>query len=212
MTRCYPHFAFWALVISTVAPATALGEDFLGSLASVRAESPQLLVAGCTHVLLNARPPGYALCTSVRRYFEDETVADLRSELDLMARLQLASFVLDDSGDQGSTRFNLRGFQMHQMWWEGDMLVGLYFAPVEGVQRVSQQNHEDEPAAATAAEMILKGRELKKAGELEAARELFSEIRKDFPLTPQARRALREIYFVDTLLKKRRFTIPKDTP
>jgi hypothetical protein len=193
-------------------PAVGIGDGALADLNKLRAERPELLIAGSTHVVLNAMPQGYAVCTSVQRYFNDETTADLTLELDLMARLQLVNFMSAGTDVAENAVYSLRGFQRYVMWWEDDMLVGLYFVPVEGVQKVTQQQDEPVTKSPTAAEMILKGRELKKADKLQAAREMFQKIRQDFPLTPQARRALREIYLVETLLKNRRFKPAKETP
>lgn len=199
-------------IIIAAMPSVGIGDGALADLNKLRADRPELLIAGSTHVVLNAMPQGYAVCTSVQRYFNDETTADLTLELDLMARLQLVNFMSAGTDEVEDAVYSLRGFQRYVMWWEDDMLVGLYFVPVEGVQKATQQQDEPATKSPTAAEMILKGRDLKKSDKLQAAREMFQKIRQDFPLTPQARRALREIYFVETLLKNRRFKPAKETP
>ena len=199
-----------AAAISASSAAAPLGNVPLPSLASIQADEPELLVPGTTHLLLDTAPNGYVVCTAVMRYFEDETAADLQVELDLSARQQFVRFLtagaLKDK-QEGQARVTVHGFQQHAVWWEGKALHGLYFVPVEGVDRATNQSAAEaasDVSSPTAAVLLLEGRTLRKHGDLQAARKVFEKVRADFPLSAEARRALHEIYLVNAADKEQR--------
>jgi hypothetical protein len=180
----------------------------LPELAILRAEQPGLLIPGTTQVLLGAEPPGYVVCCAVTRYFEDETLADLNEELSLEARQQFFRFVvasaMKDPEGRGDA-LTLSGFQRHAVWWEEDALHGLYFVPTHGVEW--GENHEQpaeirEPKCLDAPGLLLKGRSLRKDGKFADARRVFEQLRDRFPLSPEARRAMHEIFLSNTAASK----------
>lgn len=186
------------------APAYAAPPD----IDELRARQPDALVPGSVTPLLDRDPPGYLTCSLVTKYFEDEKVADLQGELELSARLQFVRFMTVGSNAAASRgQMTIRGFQNIAMWWEQDTLRGLFFVPADGLligiapsqHAPSQENvASDQPNGPTAAALLLDARALRKRRDFIAARDVLGRLRKDYPLSPEARRALRELYFVNT--------------
>jgi len=202
----------WAAAATIIASSAAapMANVPLPPLATIQADTPDLLVPGTSHLLLDTDPSGYVVCTAVIRYFDDETASDLEVELDLAARQQLVRFLTVPAfvdGQEGRGHVTVHGFHQHAVWWEGEALHGLYFLPVEGVDRAARQNNaknEDAPKAPTASALLLEGRVLRKQGDWPAARKAFEKVRVDYPLSAEARRALHEIYLANTAEKEQR--------
>lgn len=200
----------WAAAAAIIASSAAapMANVPLPSLATIQADTPELLVPGTSHLLLDTDPSGYVVCTAVIRYFDDETAPDLQVELDLAARQQLVRFLTVGTlvdGQEGQV--TVHGFQQHAVWWEGEALLGLYFVPVEGIDRAARQNNaknDDAPKTPTASALLLEGRVLRKQGDWPAARKAFEKVRVDYPLSAEARRALHEIYLANTAEKEQR--------
>ena len=200
----------WAAAAAIIASSAAapMANVPLPSLATIQADTPELLVPGTSHLLLDTDPSGYVVCTAVIRYFDDETAPDLQVELDLAARQQLVRFLTVGTlvdGQEGQV--TVHGFQQHAVWWEGEALHGLYFVPVEGIDRAARQNNaknDDVPKTPTASALLLEGRVLRKQGDWLAARKAFEKVRVDYPLSAEARRALHEIYLANTAEKEQR--------
>ena len=208
--------ALWvaAAMIGASSSAVPIGTVPLPALANLRADNPELLIPGSSHLLLDTDPAGYVICTSVMRYFDDEAVSDLQTELDLAARQQFVRFLLagvSDERDDSRQQVVLGGFQQHAAWWEGNALHGLYFLPAEGISQVptpprgAESTKTNDPEdAATAASLLLEGRRMRKHGDLAAARTVFEKLRSGYPLTAASRRALHEIYLVNAAEKEKR--------
>jgi hypothetical protein len=191
------------LVLVGASSSTMLAEDALPDLKALQDGRPELLTPGSTQFLLDTDPPGYAVCVAVGRYFDDETAADLSDELDLMARQQFLSYLAEGS-DKIGDEVTVRGFRKHASWWNGPALHALYFVPLSGIEPTSSEAQDrpreapaEQPAGPTAAELLLEGRDLTKAGQWEKARRAFQKLRLSHPASPEARRALREIYFTN---------------
>ena len=97
---------------------------------------------------------------------------------------------------------------MYHQWWDKDSLIGVYFIPKEGIrfiegglERTAVGPSEESQATA----LMVEARRLKNAEQLEEAVVVLKRIRQDFPFTAQARRALKEIFVVDSMIKKQRF-------
>jgi hypothetical protein len=166
-------------------------------------QRPSALTPGCTTLVLEADPPGYYVSTLVTRYFDDEEIADLRVELELTARQQFLRFMAAGrSNDTEALSTGVSGFRSLGMWWDGNALRGLYLVPIQGLASIgagaTAKPNSRETTGLSAAEMLLKARALRRQRDFPAARNALEQLRKEFPLSPEARRALREIYFVNT--------------
>lgn len=200
-------FARVLLVFASLSPA-ALTYAAPPDIAEVRARQPDALVPGSVTPLLDRDPPGYLTCTLVAKYFDDEIIADLQGELELSARLQFLRFMTAGRNAPTSRgQMSIRGFQNIAMWWEDDTLRGLYFVPADGLllgaapsqHSPAQENvASDQSNGQTAASLLLDARALRKRHECDAARDVLGRLRKDYPMSPEARRALRELYLVNT--------------
>jgi hypothetical protein len=163
-------------------------------------------VPGTVTPVLDRDPPGYLVCTLVRKYFNEETSGDLRDELDLEAHGQFLRFLV--VGRTATSRESLArysDFRNVSLWWEEDALLGLYFVPLSGIELSGSEDSETNPKKASndksvpsAAEMLVEARLLRKQRHLEDATRLLVSLRKQYPLSPEARRALREMYFMRT--------------
>jgi len=192
------------MLLSTLpaAPSSAAPPD----VGELRVRNPDALVPGSVTPMLDTDPPGYLVCSLVARYFDDETAADLRLELDLSARQQFVRFMTIDA-DEAPACFviDVSGFQNLGMWWEDECLHGLYFVPVEGVHPIGENSGgapqaatRDAPPRPTPADLLLEARTLRKKCQFDQARSVLGQLRKEYPVSPEARRALRELYFVNT--------------
>jgi hypothetical protein len=157
--------------------------------------------------VFDAEPPGYVVCTLVTRYFDDETLGDLEVELDLEARKQFVRYLVvgREDADAGRPQVTVSRFQNLATWWEGPSLHGLYFVPVDGIEQAGVEAIGEAAGGIedpSATELLLEGRTLRKNRKFEMARDVFARLRQKFPLSPEARRALREIYFANTAEKR----------
>lgn len=180
----------------------------LPELAKLRVGQPDLLIPGTSRMMLGAEPPGFVVCCAVERYFDDETPADLEEELNLAAKQQLYRFLsastLKDH-EAGGKALSFGEFRRHAVWWEGNALHGLYFVPSRGIEWVDTGERPAEPGdkeGLDAAGLLLKGRALRKAGRFTDARLVFDQLREQFPLTSEARRALHEIFLANTAARR----------
>jgi hypothetical protein len=197
---------FLALVVTLASEAQTHSAP--ADIDEVRRRNPDALVPGTVTPLLDSDPPGYLICTLVTRYFDDETITDLQGELQLSARLQFVRFMsMGRSGYAGRTQVTVRGFQHIAIWWEGSALLGLFFAAADGLLRDGEPSDDfgpakstalEQPKRPTAAELLLDARGLRKRHEIHSAREVLGRLRHEYPMSPEARRALRELYFVNT--------------
>ena len=201
-------FSATVCLLITVAPAGAVAPDIV----DVRTHAPDALIPGSVTCALDGTPPGYLVCTLVTRYYDDESQADLQVELDLTARLQFARFIAAGSRPGFSrAEMKVHGFENVATWWEGNALHGLYFVPANGLE-VTVTNAGDAsvdtpvvahvPDKLSAAELLLQGRACRKRRDFDSAREVLGRLRNEYPLSPEARRALRELYFVSTSEKQ----------
>jgi len=201
--KCATALVFFASWIPA-APTHAAPPD----IDEVRARQPDALVPGSVTPLLDHDPPGYLICTLVTKYFDDEKLTDLQGELDLSARLQFVRFMtVAHSAAASQSQMTIRGFQNVAVWWEGDTLRGLYFVPADGLSMgTSPSQHSpaqenivlEQPHTPTAAALLLDARALRKRRDFSAARNALGRLRKDYPMSAESRRALRELYFVNT--------------
>jgi hypothetical protein len=190
-------------VLMASSSRTTPAKEALPDLKALQAGRPELLTPGSTQFLLDFDPPGYSVCVAVEKYFDDETAADLSDELDLMARQQFLGYLAEGS-DEIRDRVTVRGFRKHTSWWNGPALHAIYFVPLSGIEPtfseakdLPKETPHEQPAGPTAAELLLEGRDLRKAGRWEDARRAFQKLRSNHPASPEARRALREIYFTN---------------
>jgi hypothetical protein len=194
------------LVVSMIpaAPTCAAPPD----ISELRSRQPEALVPGCVTPLLDNDPPGYLICTLVTKYFDDETIADLQDELQLAARLLFVRFMTVGRSESTSrVEMTIRGFQHIAMWWDDGTLRGLFFVPADGLLWDGQPSggapsptnaSPEQLKGPTAAALLLDARSLRKRHEFQAAREVLGQLRKNYAMSPEARRALRELYFVNT--------------
>ena len=186
--------------------ASSNAGDLLCDVAGAESFDPKLAVPGSTHLLPDAAPAGYFVCSATVRYFADETQNDLMAELDLVAKRQLVRFLnagrlLNNDAEQESVDFS--GFRLCSSWWQNKALHGLYFMPAEGIfgearscdGRSSLAPKLDETPPL---DLLLQGRELRKGGEYAAARAAFERLRREHPLRPESRRALYELYLTSS--------------
>ncbi len=174
----------------------------------VRTRQPDALLPGSVTPLLDRDPPGHLICTLVTKYFNDETIADLQGELELSARMQFVRFMTSGRNASASrAQLTIHGFQNIALWWEDDTLRGLYFVPADGLlpsdarlqDSPGQQYHSsDSTTGLTAASLLLDAKSLRKRHQFNAARDVLDRLRKEYPMSPESRRALRELYFVNT--------------
>jgi hypothetical protein len=206
MTNLHQHVSVFARAFVALTISAVLAGDLPPEIEELRACRPSVLVPGCTTPTLEADPPGYYVSTLVTRYFDDETLADLRVELDLTARQQFLRFMAAGRSDvAGRAIVEVRGFRNIGMWWEEDSLHGLYFVPLEGVSPIDTEaarppDRKDGEVVAhgpSAAELLLESRTLRKQHQFQSARDTLGRLRKEFPASPESRRALRETYFVN---------------
>ena len=208
LRQCSPSFLLLGLVLLSLSQRAVCAADVPRvDLEDFRAQHPGILTPGTTQLVADWATPGYFTCTLVLRYFDDETMADLSAELDLSARQQFLRFLLagrEDGGARPAT-VTVTGFQNCGVWWDETSLCGLYFVPLAGVADVAGEQAGVTSSArggVTPTELLLEGRAMRKRGEFDAARAVFARLRREFPLSAEARRALREIYFVNTAESK----------
>jgi hypothetical protein len=173
-----------------------------------RAYDAEPIAPGSVAPSFDHDPPGYFICTLVTRYFDDETPADLQGELDLEARKLFVRFMaVGQHEDSRSLSTTVQGFQSVATWWEGDVLLGMYFIPLSGLGVIAPEasgtlgTNAGTPAERvdfSATEMLLEARSLRKQKRFDAAKEMLGTLRERHPTTAQARRALRELYLVRT--------------
>lgn len=200
----HQHASAFVGTLVALSISLSLAGEFAPDIDDLRARRPGVLVPGSTTPVLDVDPAGYYVCTLVTRYFEDEKLADLRAELDLTARQQFVRFMAAGrNADAGLACMEVRGFRSLSMWWEDDSLHGVYFVPLDGVgpidtepaMALTQENDKtQEPSAAV---LLLEARTLRKQREFQAARDTIERLRQRFPASPETRRALRELYFVN---------------
>ena len=216
MANLHQHDSVIVWVFLALSIQAACAHEPASPVDGIRARYPSVLVPGATTPILDADQPGYYVCTLVARYFDDETVADLRLELDLTARQQFVRFMqIGRTGDAGNASLELRGFRNIGTWWEGDSLHALYFVPEDGLHWLdasgSRQPSISEATKSGASQMLLDARAQRKREEFQSARNSLGQLRREFPSSPEARRALRELYFVNTAESRRR-TGKEDAP
>ena len=178
-----------------------------------RAHRTEVIAPGSVVPSFDHDPPGYFICTLVTKYFDDETPADLQGELDLEARMLFLRFMAvgqhEDAQAVGGT---VEGFQNVATWWENDVLLGTYFIPLSGLGEIAAEasvtpgrdtRMPAERVESSATEMLLEARSLRKQKQFDAAKELLGTLREKHPSSPQARRALRELYLVRTAEARR---------
>lgn len=200
----HQHVSVFVPVYVALSISVVLADGLTSDAEDLRARRPSVLVPGCTTPVLEADPAGYYVSTLVTRYFDDEKLGDLRVELDLTARQQFLRFMAAGrTGDTRRARMEVREFRNLDMWWENDSLHGIYFVPLDGVGTIDNESElspsrEDEKAREqSAAELLLEARALRKQREFQAARDTIGRLRAKFPVSPETRRALRELYFVN---------------
>ena len=208
------------MLLTTSGPTVPIGAA-PPEIDAIRATLPEALIPGCVTPVFDRPLPGHLVCSLVARYFDDETATDLQAELDLAARIQYMRFMSVGRPDDISTRgMAVHGFQTVGVWWEDDALCGVYFVPSIDTGRdgadarkpiVDDEARRHEVADPTAAELLLKARVSRKHGAFANARDALGRLRREYPTSPEARRALRELFFTNTAESRQRTAI-RETP
>lgn len=189
--------------------ASSNAGDLLCNVAGTESLDSKLVVPGSTHLLPDATPAGYLVCSATVRYFADETQSDLMAELELVAKRQLVRFLNAGRGRSANTAadtVDFSGFRLCSSWWQSEALHGLYFMPAEGIFGEARSCDGDSSLAPNLdetppLELLLQGRELRKGREYAAARATFERLRREHPLRPESRRALHELYLTSSAEK-----------
>ncbi len=205
----------FGLIIAALIPAMQAGAA-PPEIEEIRSGLPEALIPGCVTPVFDREPFGYLVCSLVARHFEDETVADLQAELDLAARLQFLRFMAVGRRDQDtSASVSTQSVRILRVWWEDDALHGLYYfvlsAQTGGTTDTTDTNAPKDmrqPAgtAPTAAALLLEARASRMRGDYLSARDTLERLRREYPRSPEARRTLRELFFVNTAESRRKST------
>lgn len=180
---------------------------------AIRAAIPEALIPGCVTPVFDRNPSGYLVCSLLCRHFDDETATDLQPELDLAARMQLVRCIgIGRQDGSARARVTLHGIHTVGVWWEDDALCGLYFVPsaetggaLDGALSAADAvNRHPVVAGPSAAELLLEARASRKRGAFSIARDALGRLREEYPTSPEARRALRELFLVNTEEGRRR--------
>jgi hypothetical protein len=205
----------FGLIIAALIPAMQAGAA-PPEIGEIRSGLPEALIPGCVTPVFDREPFGYLVCSLVARHFEDETVTDLQAELDLAARLQFLRFMAVGRRDQDTNAsVSTHRVRSLRVWWEDDALYGLYYfvltAQTGGTTDTTETSaakdmRQPAGAAPTAAALLLEARASRMRGDYSSARDTLERLRREYPRSPEARRTLRELFFVNTEESRRKLT------
>lgn len=187
---------------------------------ALEATHPEAFQSGVVTFLNRQASPGYLITASAQQHFDDEREGELLQETRLRALDLLSGFLRIPDRIQGTYQFDVQGMTRVKHSWADKTLKATYFVPLSGISPTAPEPGssgnvgEDIPSAekvessdtdsqeSEAAKLYLEAGKLRKQGELDRALEVLGHLSDKYPLSPYARRSLKERFKIETLRKK----------